>query len=86
LEARDPTLHYNLANALAAEGKLDEAVSHYESALKQQPDFPEALLNLGAALNRKRDREGARRQYQRALALRPGYLDAMNNLALLDRG
>lgn len=37
---------YNLGNALAQGGKLQEAVATYEKALDKQPDFPEASENL----------------------------------------
>lgn len=37
---------YNLGNALAQGGKLQEAEAAYEKALDKQPDFPEASENL----------------------------------------
>lgn len=39
--------HYNLGNALAKSGQLEEAKQAYEAALKQQPDFQKAQHNLG---------------------------------------
>jgi len=38
--------HYNLGNALAKQGKLEEAKQAYEQALTQQPDFADAQSNL----------------------------------------
>ncbi len=38
--------HYNLGNALAKGGQLEEAKQAYETALKQQPDFQKAQHNL----------------------------------------
>jgi Tfp pilus assembly protein PilF len=35
---------------LANQGKLDEAIQHYERALQLRPDYADALNNLGAAL------------------------------------
>jgi tetratricopeptide (TPR) repeat protein len=41
-----PKAHYNLANALAAQGKIREAVNHYTEALRLAPDSPGMLDNL----------------------------------------
>ncbi|MBW8190435.1 tetratricopeptide repeat protein [Neiella marina] len=41
----DANGRYNLGNALAQQGKLDEAIEAYEQALAQQPDFAEAQYN-----------------------------------------
>lgn len=40
-----PRDHYNRGNALAKSGKLHEALEAYETALAQQPDFPDASFN-----------------------------------------
>ena len=46
--------HYNLGIALVAEGKNEEAISHYKMAIKLKPDFAKAYINLSAAyLNKK---------------------------------
>lgn len=37
--------YYNRGNALAKAGKLKEAVSSYDEALKRQPEFPQATAN-----------------------------------------
>lgn len=43
---QDAVGQYNYANALARQGKLAEAVSAYENALQQQPEFADATENL----------------------------------------
>ncbi|BBP42344.1 VWA domain-containing protein [Thiosulfativibrio zosterae] len=43
---KTPEGFYNLGNALAKQGKLDEAKIAYEAALKQQPNFKQAQDNL----------------------------------------
>ena len=45
---QDPSAkgHYNLGNALAKQGKLEEAKQAYEQALKLQPKFADAQSNL----------------------------------------
>ena len=41
----DPLADYNRGNALARLGKLPEALSAYQAALKRQPDFADARYN-----------------------------------------
>jgi tetratricopeptide (TPR) repeat protein len=48
-----------------------------------QPDFPEALNNLGLILGRERELDGAETHFRKALEGRPGYGEAANNLALV---
>ena len=45
--------HYNRANALLMHGKYDEAVTAYEQALAQRPDWQPAVDNRALALARK---------------------------------
>jgi tetratricopeptide (TPR) repeat protein/SAM-dependent methyltransferase len=71
--ARSPnaSFHNNLGEALRAEGRLDDAVSHYERALVIQPDHPDALGNL-AIVEKARGRLPEAISYQeRALLLEP---------------
>ena len=41
---------YNMAFALQAVGRLQDAVEHYRAAVKLKPDYVEALTNLGNVL------------------------------------
>ncbi|UHQ20873.1 VWA domain-containing protein [Lysobacter sp. KIS68-7] len=40
--------HYNLGNALAKQGRYDEAIAAYDAALRAQPGMPDALANKRA--------------------------------------
>ena len=42
--------HNNLGVALARQGKLSEAIGHFEEALRLNPDFDQARNNLHVAL------------------------------------
>ena len=42
----------NLGNVLARNGRVDEAVTHYEKALELDPENAKAHSNLGVALGR----------------------------------
>ena len=78
----------NLAVALQAEGRLDDAAGHYQRAIALQPDYAPAYNNLGTALRAKGRLDEAIAAYHRALELRPEYGDAHYNLAnaLTDAG
>ncbi|HEX4713338.1 MAG TPA: tetratricopeptide repeat protein, partial [Ktedonobacteraceae bacterium] len=80
--------HNNLGVALARQGKLPEAIQHFERALQLKPDYAEAYDNLGAALVRQGKLPEAIEQYERALQLKPDYVEACNNLGavLADQG
>lgn len=60
-----------LGSQLAVEGKLDEAMKHYQTALRYQPRFPEAHFFLGNALYEKGKLDEAVAEYQQALWFRP---------------
>jgi Flp pilus assembly protein TadD len=53
---------------LEAEGKIPEAVSHYQEAIRLRPDFGKAHLDLGALLARKGDRARAAAEFRAAQA------------------
>jgi Tfp pilus assembly protein PilF/4-amino-4-deoxy-L-arabinose transferase-like glycosyltransferase len=78
----------NLAVALQAEGRIDEATAHYERALALRADYAPAYNNLGTALRAEGRLEEAAAAYRRAIALRGEYPEAHYNLAnvLTDEG
>ncbi len=63
---------YRRAAHLASQGRIDEAIPHFEKALRLRPDFMEARLALGTALLIRGDRRAAKQHYLEALRLRPG--------------
>jgi len=72
--------HNNLGNALAEQGKLDRAISHYSKALRIKPDYAKAHNNLGSALAKQGKLEEAIYYLAQALRVRPDYLEAHYNL------
>lgn len=76
-------LHYNLANTLAHENRLAEAVQHYVQALHLKPGYPEAHNNMALALARSGDPDRAVEHLREALRLRPRYAEAENNLGMM---
>ncbi len=59
-------------------------VTLMEAALAKAPDASLAHFLLGNGLTEKGDRDGAVRHYERAIELRPGYREAMLNLAVVE--
>ena len=73
--------HYNLANALAAEGRTAEALVHYDRAKAIRP--APAHNTAGSLLAAEGRVEEAIARYREALRLDPRYADAYNNLGVL---
>ena len=83
--ARNPDswiAHHNLASELAAQGALDEAVSHAQRAVELKPNFPEALNNLADDLTRAGRATEAVPLAERALQLQPRYAEAESTLGV----
>jgi tetratricopeptide (TPR) repeat protein len=59
----------NVANRLLEAGDLSGAIERYETAIRLDPDFPEAHHNLGVAYKRAGRRSDAVRELRRATGL-----------------
>jgi len=73
--------HYNLASALNARGRIDEAIAEYQTAIRIQPAVV-AYTSLGVAYQAKGLINEAIEQYRLALRLQPGDADAHTYLAI----
>jgi len=69
----------NLAQALMAEGRADDAMTAARTALQLDPDFPDAHIHLGHALAARREYAAAERHYADAVRLNPDSSEAQNN-------
>jgi Flp pilus assembly protein TadD len=80
--------HKFLGDALDKKGQLDEAISHYQEALRLKPDDALVYNNLGVAFDKKGQSEDAIRQYREIIRLEPDRPFAHYNLgnALLKKG
>jgi tetratricopeptide (TPR) repeat protein len=72
--------HNHLGIALASQGELEEAMSHYAEALRIKPREPWVHSNLGIALARQGRLEEAIGHYAEALRIKPDLGKAHNNL------
>jgi protein O-mannosyl-transferase len=89
--------HNNLGFIFLQRGELDEAISHFQTALNIRANNPQTHYNLGSALVhnnlgnalvRKKLVDEAIAHYEKAVELRPDYADGHYNLgsALLQEG
>ncbi len=73
-------VHNNLGLALAAEGRIDEAMAHYRKVLESRPDDALTHNNLGNALAGLGRFDEAATHYRHALKVQPNLATAHNNL------
>lgn len=78
----------NLGGYLYKEGRIEEAMQHYQKALQIDPNYVEALNNLGIALAAEGRFDEAIENYHKALQINPDFPSTLNNLgiALAGRG
>lgn len=76
------TLHNNLAYSLAKQGKLKEAIHHYEASLKLDENSV-TLLNLADAYTKDKQEAKALKALERAWALKPKENEVVKNILLL---
>jgi protein O-mannosyl-transferase len=75
--------HYNLANVLAKQGHMDEAVGHYQQTISIKPNFADAYINLGNVYQMQGRSSDAMDQYLQALKLKPDNPGVHYNLGLI---
>jgi len=74
--------HSSLGVALDERGRPDEAIAHFQQALRVNPRLAHAENNWGIALAKQGRWEEAARHYEAALRIDPRYAEAHANLAL----
>jgi tetratricopeptide (TPR) repeat protein len=72
---------YNLGKALALQGRVPEAIRHYEQVLRIRAYFPNAQKDLGIALVQQGDGPRAVEHLNQALRSNAGDVEARNQLA-----
>lgn len=78
----------NLADALARKGQSDEAMVHYEQAIRLQPNYADAYYNRGNILFANGHIDDAIADWEKTLEIQPNDADAHTGLgnALLRKG
>lgn len=75
-------IHHNLGFVYVNQGRLNEAIGEYLTALKINPEFVDAYNNLGVAYFKQGQIDDAIKSFQTAIELKPDFSDARNNLAI----
>jgi tetratricopeptide (TPR) repeat protein len=74
--------HNNLGIALFQKGNVDEAIAHYQQAIRLKAGDAEAHINLGIALFNQGRTDDAISEYQIAIRLKPDDFRAHHNLGI----
>jgi len=74
--------HNNLADALKEKGRLDEAVSRYQTSLILNPEQANIYNSIGASLGEKGQLPEAVSYFETALRIQPEFVLARDNLGL----
>jgi len=83
-ERQSAEIHHDLAVEALKAGRPQDALREYDEALRIDPGMPEAHLGRGLVLEHGFGRTGeAEAEYRRAVATRPAYSEALNNLGQL---
>jgi Flp pilus assembly protein TadD len=80
VDADNCAVRNSLADVLKAQGRTDEAMSHYTEVLRQAPDYAIAHNNLAGLLAAQGKTDGAISHYTKALQIKPDFAAAHNNL------
>jgi tetratricopeptide (TPR) repeat protein len=78
----------NLGDALARKGQSDDAILHYDEAIRLQPNYADAYYNRGTVLFAKGRTDEAIADLTKVLEMHPNDADAHTSLgnALLQKG
>lgn len=74
--------HYGMGHALASQGKLKEAVEHFEEAVRIRPDKATLYNDLGRALAGQGEFKESISVFLRAVRMKPYYPNAHYNLGI----
>jgi len=72
--------HNAFGNALKGQGKNNEAMRHYLSALEIKPDYAAPHYSMGHTLAEQGKLDDAINHFQKALQIKPDYVEAHDNL------
>lgn len=75
--------HYQLGRLADAEGRYEEAMDHYQTAIGLDPSHVQALFQLGYACDLRQDEEVAMDYYRQVVRIAPVHVNALLNLAIL---
>jgi len=74
--------HYNLGLSLMKSGRSNEAIPHFQEALRIKPEDYDALLNIGVISAKEGNLDAAASLFARVLRFKPDYAEAHANLGI----
>jgi tetratricopeptide (TPR) repeat protein len=77
-----PDLHVRMADILSQAGRTSEAITQYENAIRNHPNYLEATIKLGTHYLRLNRRAPAAEQFNKAVEINDEIVDAYIGLAL----
>jgi tetratricopeptide (TPR) repeat protein len=80
IDGRDPSVHYDLAQALRRVNLREQAVGSYRRAIEIDPSMAQAYNNMGIALREMGRLEEAIAAFRKTIEVAPRYRRAYNNL------
>lgn len=83
LENFDPVSHCNIAILLHRAGNYEEAVDHFDTAIKQKPDFAEAFANRGVTRFTVGEIKQALKDFQKADSIQPDTAEVISNIGVV---
>jgi tetratricopeptide (TPR) repeat protein len=75
--------HNNIGIVLAKKGRINEAISEYQEAIRLNPYYPDPNYNLGNAFLKNGQTDEAISQFRETILLKPDYPDAYYNLGVI---
>jgi tetratricopeptide (TPR) repeat protein len=72
----DAVVHNSYGSALAATGRLADAIAQYRRATTLSPEYPDAHNNLASALVQTGKPDEAIGEFRKAVALKPDFVEA----------
>jgi serine/threonine protein kinase/Tfp pilus assembly protein PilF len=82
-DSRNPVAWLVMGNAYQRQGQFDAALDHYRVGLALDPDFVWGLFNCGLLEFETNRLDAARQDFTRVLELRPGFVEARINRAMI---
>lgn len=77
---KSPPLLNIRGSGLVALGRPEQAIEDYKNAIKINPEYTEALFNLGVIFNDTKNFDAAIDCFQQVIKINPNYVNAYNNM------
>ena len=75
--------HNNLGSAIKPQGRMNEAIAHYQNAIAIKPGYADSYYNMANAFKDLGQLDKAMHYYRRTILIQPNHAKAFNNLGTL---